>query len=226
MKLLCIIPARKNSKRLKNKNILKLNGKLLIEWSIILATKINFFKKVIISTDDSKILNLKKKYLNVSFIQRPKKYCKQNTSMSEVIKFNLNILRKKNEYFDAVAILQPTSPLRKLKTINSAIKKFIKFKPDYLASVTKAKHTQHPKMLITKKNKNFTQNLDIKLIKNNEFYYLDGGVIFIFKIKKRYNFKKRGAFINVNFPENIDINTKIDFIKAEKFFNKNELYKN
>ena len=72
MKLLCIIPARKNSKRLKNKNILKLNGKLLIEWTIILATKINFFKKIIISTDDSKILNLKKKYSNVSFIQRPK----------------------------------------------------------------------------------------------------------------------------------------------------------
>ncbi len=220
MKILCLIPARKNSSRLKKKNVLNFCGKPLFEWTLIFSKKIKFFNKIVVSTDDEKILNYKKKYPKIEFLKRPKSISKKNTSMSEVIKYNLDFQKKKfNQNFDAIVIMQPTSPLRKIKTINGAIKKFIKYKPNYLASVSKIKQTQNPKMLIERKNKNFFQKQNISLINNDKkkYYYLDGGVIFIFNLRnKKFNFSKKGLFIEVNFPENLDINTIDDFKLAAK----------
>ena len=40
---LAIIPARANSKRIKNKNILNFLGKPMIQWSILAAKKTKIF---------------------------------------------------------------------------------------------------------------------------------------------------------------------------------------
>ena len=75
-------------------------------------------------------------------------------------------------------------------------------------------------MLILKKNKEFVQDTVLlnKSLKK-KYFCLDGGVIFIFKNKNsNFNFSKKGAFIEVNFPENVDINTRKDFILAKKYF--------
>lgn len=61
MKLLAIITARKNSKRLKNKNKKILGGKPLISWTIDFAKKIKKFQDILITTDDEEILNIAKK---------------------------------------------------------------------------------------------------------------------------------------------------------------------
>ena len=61
MKLLAVIAARAGSKRLKNKNLTLLNKKPLIYWTIKLAQKISEIKKIVISTDSSKILNVSRK---------------------------------------------------------------------------------------------------------------------------------------------------------------------
>ena len=58
---ICIIPARKNSKRIKNKNLLKIKGKTLIEISINLAKRSGIFKDIILSSDSEKILSIGKK---------------------------------------------------------------------------------------------------------------------------------------------------------------------
>ena len=61
MKNLAIILARKNSKRLKGKNLLKIAGKTLVERAIENAMRSKKFSKIIVSSDNEKILNLKKK---------------------------------------------------------------------------------------------------------------------------------------------------------------------
>ena len=94
MKILCLIPARKNSSRLKKKNVLNFCGKPLFEWTLIFSKKIKFFNKIVVSTDDEKILNYKKKYPKIEFLKRPKSISKKNTSMSEVIKYNLDFQKK------------------------------------------------------------------------------------------------------------------------------------
>jgi len=53
-KLLIIIPARKGSKRLKNKNVLKLGSKSLVEKTIIFAKKLVTKNQIILSSDSKK----------------------------------------------------------------------------------------------------------------------------------------------------------------------------
>ena len=54
-KVLCVIPARKGSKGLKNKNIKKLGKTPLIAWSILAAKKCKEIDEIIVSTDSVKI---------------------------------------------------------------------------------------------------------------------------------------------------------------------------
>ncbi len=220
MKLLCLIPARKNSRRLKNKNFLKINGEMLIEKTIKLALKIKSFNEIIVSSDNQKINKLKNKYKKLEIINRPKNISKDNTPMSDVIKHSLKFFKMQNKKFDAVIVLQPTSPLRKKITIIKSIKKFVKYKLDYLASIKELKHTQFPKMVFKITNKSLIKNMNFS-VKNNKtkYYCLDGGTIFIFKVPGTYSLHGKGGFIKVEFPENIDIDTKEDLLLTKNFLN-------
>ena len=60
-KILAFIPARANSKGVKNKNIKKLNGKPLISWTIDFAKKLKFVDYIVISSDSLRIKKLQKK---------------------------------------------------------------------------------------------------------------------------------------------------------------------
>ena len=51
MGVLAIIPARKSSKRLKNKNFKNFNGKPLIYWTIQKALKSKYIDKILVTTD-------------------------------------------------------------------------------------------------------------------------------------------------------------------------------
>jgi CMP-N-acetylneuraminic acid synthetase len=222
MKLICLIPARNNSQRFKNKNFKLLKNLPLINHTINFAQKINSFKKIIVSTDSRKILSLKKKYKNIVFLKRPSKFSNSTTLMKEVVKHAINSLQINKSEYEAIAILQPTSPLRTLKTIDKAIKIFKKKKPDYLATVRRLRHTEHPYMIISSnKKKIFSKKFNF-LINNKRnklnFYSLDGGVIFILNINnKSYELKGKGEFLEINFPETIDIDYKEDFELAKKF---------
>ena len=56
---IAIIPARGKSERIRNKNIINFFGKPIIYWPIQNAKKTNLFKKIIVSTDNKKIANIK-----------------------------------------------------------------------------------------------------------------------------------------------------------------------
>ena len=59
--ILCTICARKGSKGLKNKNLLKLLGKPLIHHTLDQAKKIKILTKIVVSSNSNKILNISKK---------------------------------------------------------------------------------------------------------------------------------------------------------------------
>ena len=58
---LAVIIARGGSKRLKNKNILKFQNKTLIERSFLEAKKSKYIDKIILSTENKKIIQIAKK---------------------------------------------------------------------------------------------------------------------------------------------------------------------
>ena len=60
-KVLCIIPARKGSVGLRNKNLKIFAGKPLIQWTIDSALKSKLISKICLSTDSEEIIELVKK---------------------------------------------------------------------------------------------------------------------------------------------------------------------
>ena len=83
--ILAIIPARKNSKRIKNKNLKKLYRFPLIYYSIKYALKSRIINKVIVSTDSKKIKNYANKFGKLAPFLRPKNISGDKVSDTPVI---------------------------------------------------------------------------------------------------------------------------------------------
>ena len=154
MKLLAIVLARKNSKRLKNKHHLLIGNKSMIEYTFDFLNNLNFFENIIVSTDDKKILSkVKKKYSNFIPFQRSAKLSKDSTDSYEVLISVYNLYKKKYSSVDGIFLFQPTSPFRKISTVKKMIKIF-KLNRMKKSVVTVSKVKDHPEwMFYIKKNK-------------------------------------------------------------------------
>ena len=126
-KILAIIPARKNSKRIKNKNLKKLNGKPLIFYTIKHALESKIINRIIVSTDSLSIKKYSNKFGNIAPFIRPKNLAGDKVSDEPVIKHACDWVEKNENYFpNIVIILRPTAPLRNKYLISNCVKKLIK----------------------------------------------------------------------------------------------------
>ena len=201
----CLIPAKGTSKSIPRKNLAKIKGKSLVEITILSAKKSNLIKEIFVSSEAKRILSIANK-LGVNYIKRSKKY-----SVGDIEpKFVVLEFLKKIKYIrkqDFIVYLQPTSPLRKTKHINSAIKKILKKNKKSLTSVVESDNKIFKSLLIKNDNiypildeSNFTTSRQ-KLNK----IYLPNGAIYIFKVSE---FLRKG-----NFP----IKNSISFLMTKKF---------
>ena len=85
-KRVLIIPARKGSKRIKNKNLKLFCKKPLIYYPIRAVKESNLFKKIHISSDSSRILNFCNKLGIKTDFRRPKYLADDKTALSKVLK--------------------------------------------------------------------------------------------------------------------------------------------
>ena len=121
MKILSIIPARKGSKDIKNKNLVKFKGKPLIFHSIRVSKKIKSIT-TFVSTDSKKILQYaKKKGIQFNYL-RPKFLAKDKSNVIDAVFHALKWFKERKVNFDAILLLQPTSPLRTSEDILAALK--------------------------------------------------------------------------------------------------------
>ena len=133
-KYLIIIPARKHSKRIKDKNLKTLNKKPLYYWTLKELSKIKKKYDCVLSTDSNQIIKGAKK-LGFNCIKRPAKYATDKSKIIETIKYLLKKFEQKNLIYKNIILLQITSPLRKIEDINRSIKIFEKTRSDTLFSV-------------------------------------------------------------------------------------------
>lgn len=122
MKILVIIPARGGSKGIPHKNIKPLNGKPLIHYTIDEAREIVSDEDICVSTDDPEIIKCVEDYgLKVPFV-RPEELSTDTAGTYEVLLHALNFYEKQGRHYDAVLLLQNTSPFRKAEQIKDALK--------------------------------------------------------------------------------------------------------
>ena len=92
-----IILARKGSKRIKNKNLVKINGKPLIEYTLNSIIPIMPPSNIYISTNDENVMRITKKY-NINFIKRPEKLCGDKSSSEDGIIHAIDKTKKEKNF--------------------------------------------------------------------------------------------------------------------------------
>lgn len=134
-----IIPARKGSQRIPNKNSLVINGHPLFAYSIASAKQSNVFEKILVASDDELICRAAPGYGADLVVKRDST---DSTSTSLDIDWLTNLEQSgaiKTEYF---AILRPTSPQRSSNLIQNCTWAFLKSDADSLRTISKV--TEHP----------------------------------------------------------------------------------
>lgn len=144
MRVLGIIPARAGSKGIPSKNLRPLAGKPLLQYAAEAALAARALSDVILSTEDNKIAAFGRSCgLSVPFI-RPQELAADDTPMLPVVVHALDQLQAKGSQYDAVCLLQPTSPIRSAQDIDSCIALFIESDADCVFSVLPVPERYNP----------------------------------------------------------------------------------
>lgn len=121
MKVLVVIPARGGSKGIPYKNIKLLNEKPLICYSIDVARQFTTDENICVTTDDDKIIKVVENYgLKVPF-KRPDYLATDICGSNEVIQHAYQFYENQGIHYDAILLLQPTSPFRKVEFLKEAV---------------------------------------------------------------------------------------------------------
>ena len=132
--LICLIPARSGSKRIKNKNILKFFKIPFLGRTIKTAKLSKIFDKIIVSSDSEKILKVGKKFGAIHYGLRQKKYSGDKITTDQLL---LNEIKKHNFHiYKYICCIYPATPLLKAKDLKNAFKKFKVGKFDSMISIT------------------------------------------------------------------------------------------
>lgn len=206
-KILAIIPARGGSKGILKKNIIDLLGKPLLYYSVKSAKESKYIDKVIISTDDSEIVEVGKKLgAEVPFL-RPKEISGDKSKSIDAFVHAIKELEKNGERYDYIILLQNTSPLRQSWHIDEAIEKLIDTKERSLVSVSEV--TEHPSIMRILNEKDETKNL---LDMNGDMRRQDFPPIYI--VNGAIYIQKNDEYLNLNTNLN---GGKLAYIMAREY---------
>nr|WP_315145690.1 acylneuraminate cytidylyltransferase family protein [uncultured Flavobacterium sp.] len=225
MKILAIIPARGGSKGVPGKNIKLLGGKPLLAYTSEIALQSNYLTAIMVSTEDESIAVVAKNLGIIVPFVRPLALAQDDTPTIDVIIHALQWYEKQTIFFDAVCLLQVTSPFRTLAFLDKAIEKFIASGCDSLVSVQKVPHEYNPHWAFEVNedgNLKIATGEDHIISRRQELpmaYHRDGS-IYITKtealLAAHSLYGKSTAFIESDPEFYVNIDTMEDWEKAEK----------
>lgn len=143
--VLGVIPARGGSKGLPRKNVLPLAGRPLIAWTIEQAKASRHLDRCVVTTEDEEIAAIARRWGGDVPFLRPRELGGDATPTIEVLRHVLGAL---GTSYDYIALLEPTSPLRRKDDIDHAIEQLVdrEQEADSLVSLG-AVHLEHPCIL-------------------------------------------------------------------------------
>ena len=215
------LPCRSGSQRIKNKNIRKFSKYKfgLFQLKIEQLMRVKEFSEIIVSTDDTKIINFlkRKKYKNINVIKRPKNLSSSKTKTDDLIVYSSKLFNKN----DHILWTHVTSPLFGVNDYSNAIKVYKKKIKKY-DTVVGANIIQD--FIFNNKypvNYNYkktywpnTQNLK-KLYKINNTFFLTSAKNYI---NNKNRIGKKIFFLDIKKMKSYDIDWPEDFKIAEKIY--------
>lgn len=223
---LAVIPARGGSKGLPQKNILKCAGKPLIGWTIGAALSCSRIDKVLVSTDCAEIASVSSELgAHVPFL-RPPELAEDSSSMVDVLRHAWeNCFDNNNQRYSHVVLLQPTSPLRSVSHIKSALDYYseIGSGADTLVSVYRAPEKSGWLMSPDSNDERYIKFcFDVSsgnpMRQRLKQYFMPNGALYIARGEclDAGLYSPRTLFYVMSFEDSIDIDTKAEFDQAEK----------
>ena len=215
-KIVAIVPVRKGSKRIKNKNFKKFAKSNLLEIKLKSLKKVSLISEIIVSTDSRLAIKIAKKY-NVSYHIREKYFASSKCTNSE---FFENLAESIDG--DFLMYTPCTAPLIKSTTIQNLIKKFLSVYPKYDSINTINYIREH--LWLNNKPINYNPKKSPNTQDLPDIMKLTYGANIISR-KKMINKKNvlgdKPYFYNINDIEGLDVDNPIDFDVAEYFYKKN-----
>jgi pseudaminic acid cytidylyltransferase len=214
---ICIIPARSGSKRIKNKNIQKINGIPLIGMTIKIAKKSGLFKRIIVSTDCPKISSIAKKYgAEVPFL-RDKKLSNDFTPTFKVLIDVVKKIGSQKEKFHFC--IYPTSILISKNDLKMALLKIKKTKSKYIFPIAEFESNPYRSFIIKNNFIKFTwPKYQLKRSQDLDSLYYDTGSFYIYETKalltisEKELIPKKSTYIilkkkliDVNYPKDLKL---------------------
>ena len=135
MNILAVIPARAGSKGIPNKNIRIIGDHPLIYYSIRNAKESNYITEIIVSTDSPEVRIIANQ-MGVKVHWRDKSLCGDAVTLDAVIADAV----PRDQQWDYIITMQPTSPTLKVETLDAAIKYAIEYDLDTVISAINAPH--------------------------------------------------------------------------------------
>ena len=218
-KIIAIIPARGNSKRLPNKNIKMLNGLPLIAHSINYAlNNSDIINDVYVSTDSKEIKQIALQF-GAKVIDRPIELSGDLEPTVSALKHAIKILDKE---IDAIVLLQATNPLRPRTLLLEALDIFNQTKSTSLFTVSR--HEKKLGIITNDKFKPYNYKIGQRSQDLEPLYY-ENGLLYITKVDL---IRKGIIFSEASYPlitdhkyATVDIDTQDDFDYAEYILKNN-----
>jgi CMP-N,N'-diacetyllegionaminic acid synthase len=224
MKILALVTARGDSKRLPGKNIKSLGGKPLIIWSIDIAKDIPDISDILVSTDDELIADVSSRAGALVPWLRPMELSNDTASSLDVALHALNWYERENGKIDGLLLLQPTSPFRSRETLLRGISIFQENQSQSVIGVSPAE--SHPMWCFSIKDQIMqpfidsgglhlrSQDLPPAYAVNGAFYLIAPDVL---RATKSLYGDGMVPLIMEHPKESVDIDTEWDFLCAEAF---------
>jgi CMP-N,N'-diacetyllegionaminic acid synthase len=224
-RIIAVIPARGGSKRLPKKNILILNDKPLIAWTIESALRSKYIDRVIVSSDDYDILDVAKKY-KAECILRPEYLATDTATSNSVL---MHILEENETFYDICILLQPTSPLRNETHIDECLELMLLKSADGIVSVTMCEHSPLWTNILPANGclDNFISDEANRRSQELDDFYRINGAIYCFdvnhlELNKGISYDENVFSYVMDSNDSIDIDNEVDFKIATFFMETNK----
>lgn len=217
-----LIPARGGSKRLPRKNVKLLGDKPLIAWSIEVAKASKYIDRIVVSTDDEEIKLISEQYgAEVPFL-RPEYLSSDHASSFDVIKHAIGFL-KLDQPNELIVLLQPTSPLRLVSELDTALESFIARNAKGVVSISETEHSPMWSNILPENGcmSDFirTEVLGKRSQDLPKFFRLNGSIYIYETIsllaQAKIFFDESVYGFETSLETSIDIDTALDFLIAE-----------
>ena len=119
--IVSVIPARSGSKGVVNKNLRKLHGIELLNWSIKASLQTKVISRTLVSTDSDEYAQISNEMGAETPFLRPESISRDNSTDLEMILHSIDFFKSEERIPDLIVHLRPTSPHRNPNIVSKAI---------------------------------------------------------------------------------------------------------